>query len=171
MHRALGKFSTPFRTLVMLVLACCLGAQAFAQQSPQRPRNPRQQQAQQQRVTWEPGAEVRSKHYRILSDLEPDDTKLYGGHLDLLYEEYSRRLASLPPRAPEIPFVLMFAREADYLAVLRTRYGVNATGSGGMFFISPQGAALAFFTEGLPRSRVFHVRTQPLRRLAAAVAQ
>lgn len=157
MRHALGKFSTPFRTLVMLVLACCLGAQAFAQQSPQRPRNPRQQQAQQQRVTWEPGAEVRSKHYRILSDLEPDDTKLYGGHLDLLYEEYSRRLASLPPRAPEIPFVLMFARESDYLAVLRTRYGVNATGSGGMFFISPQGAALAFFTEGLPRSRVFHV--------------
>lgn len=138
--------------------ACCIALVLCATPASAQRGSPRgAPQAQQQRITWEPGAEVRSKHYRILSDLEPEDTKLYAGHLDLLYEEYSRRLASLPPRAPEIPFVLMFARESDYLAVLRARYGVNATGSGGMFFISPQGAALAFFVESLPRSRVFHV--------------
>ena len=103
------------------------------------------------------GREVRSKHYRILSDLPADETRIYAEHLDLIYGEYARRLASLPQQAPEIPFVLMFARERDYLEVLRATYGVNATGSGGMFFITPAGAALAFFTESLPRSRVLHV--------------
>lgn len=113
--------------------------------------------AAEQRPKWNPGSEVRSRHYRVLSDLGPDDTRLYSNHLDLMYEEYARRLSSLAQRAPEIPFVLMFAREQDYLDVLKHRYGVNATGSGGMFFISPEGAALAFFTESLQRTRVFHV--------------
>jgi hypothetical protein len=103
------------------------------------------------------GREFRSKHYRILSDLDQDDTKAYAAHLDLMYEEYARRLAGIPQQAPEVPFVLMFQREADYLATLRNRYGVNGTGSGGMFFISPAGAALAFFVEQLPRTRVLHV--------------
>jgi hypothetical protein len=103
------------------------------------------------------GRELRSKHYRILSDLDPAEAQIYAAHLDLMYEEYARRLAGIPQQAPEIPFVLMFKREADYLGVLRNRYGVNATGSGGMFFASPAGAALAFFVEDLPRTRIFHV--------------
>lgn len=103
------------------------------------------------------GREQRSRHYRILSDLPADETKLFAEHLDLIHEEYARRLAGLEQQAPEVPFVLMFAKERDYLEVLRNRYGVNATGSGGMFFITPAGAALAFFTESLPRSRVLHV--------------
>jgi hypothetical protein len=103
------------------------------------------------------GREQRSKHYRILSDLSPEETKTYAGHLDLFYQEYARRFAHLPQQAPEVPFVLMFSRERDYLDVLRNTYGINATGSGGMFFMSPRGAALAFFVESLPRTRVFHV--------------
>lgn len=103
------------------------------------------------------GKEVRSKHYRILSDLDADDTQAFSAHLDLFHAEYARRLAGISQQAPEVPFVLMFQREADYLAVLRAHYGINATGSGGMFFVSPNGAALAFWIEGLPRTRIFHV--------------
>ncbi len=103
------------------------------------------------------GREVRSEHYRVLSDLDKDITSSYAKHLDLFYEEFSRRLAGIPQQAPEVPFVLMFSKERDYLDVLKTTYGINATGSGGMFFMSPRGAALAFFVEGLPRTRVFHV--------------
>jgi hypothetical protein len=110
-----------------------------------------------QPINWKPSEEIRSRHYRIQSDLDRDDTKLYADHLDLFYEEFSRRFASLERRAPEVPFVLMFAKEQDYLEVLRNRFGVNAKGSGGMFFISPEGAALAFFTESMTRSRVLHV--------------
>lgn len=103
------------------------------------------------------GEPTRSRHYRILSDLPADESRAYATHLDLMYEEYARRMSGLPQQAPEIPFVMMFAREADYLEVLRRVHGIDATGSGGMFFISPAGAALAFFVESLPRSRVLHV--------------
>jgi hypothetical protein len=103
------------------------------------------------------GREQRSRHYRILSDLPKDETETYAKHLDLFYQEYAKRFAHLPQQAPEVPFVLMFSRERDYLDVLRNTYGINATGSGGMFFMSPRGAALAFFVESLPRTRVFHV--------------
>lgn len=103
------------------------------------------------------GGEIRSRHYRILSDLPTTDTRAYASHLDLMYEEYARRMAGLPQQAPEVPYVMMFARESDYLDVLRRIHGINATGSGGMFFVSPTGAALAFFVESLPRTRVLHV--------------
>jgi len=135
----------PVFLLAVLAGIAALSPCAAAQVTPPRP------------IEWNPGAEFRSRHYRILSDLAPEDTRVYATHLDVIYEEYARRLASLAQRAPEVPFVLMFAKERDYLRVLRDRYAVNATGSGGMFFISPHGAGLAFFTEGLPRSRVFHV--------------
>jgi hypothetical protein len=138
----------------VLWLALALTTSGVASGSPQS-ETPRREQ----REEWwtRAGKEVRSKHYRILSDLGAEETRLYGQHLDLYYEEYARRFSGLAQQAPEIPFVLMFRREADYLEVLRNRYGVQATGSGGMFFVTPAGAALAFFVESLPRSRVFHV--------------
>ena len=60
-------------------------------------------------------------------------------------------------RSPGHPNVYMFARQRDYLDTLRTQFGINGMGSGGMFFVSPRGAGLAFWTEGLPRQRVAHV--------------
>jgi len=137
----------------LLALAAALSCPPAEAQEDRRPRREPPAPEFFQRA----GREQRSKHYRILSDLSADETRIYAEHLDLIYEEYARRLAGLEQQAPEVPFVLMFAKERDYLEVLRNRYGVNATGSGGMFFITPAGAALAFFTESLPRSRVLHV--------------
>lgn len=85
------------------------------------------------------------------------ETRAYGEHLDLLYAEYMSRFGVLEERTPEVRDVLIFATQQDYISTLRERFGINATGSGGMFFVSPRGAALAFWTEGLPRSRVLHV--------------
>ncbi|MFM7052098.1 MAG: DUF1570 domain-containing protein [Planctomycetota bacterium] len=153
------RFPRLFPRLLALVLTLAVlpgMAAATASATPQDIRRPPRAEAPHE-YFQRAGREQRSKHYRILSDLPSDETELYAGHLDLIYEEYARRLAGLEQQAPEIPFVLMFARERDYLEVLRNRYGVNATGSGGMFFITPAGAALAFFTESLPRSRVLHV--------------
>ncbi len=151
-------------TVVALVLRLSLfGAFAAPAEAAAAPRAPQasNEPTPPERASGEwyrrAGGEQRSKHYRILSDLSPEETRLYGRHLDLMYEEFTRRLAGIPQQAPEIPFVLMFARQADYLAVMRTTYGINATGSGGMFFITPRGAALAFFVESLPQTRVFHV--------------
>lgn len=106
---------------------------------------------------WAPAPEVRSRHYRIQSDLGDEATRLYAEHLDAMHDGYAKRFASLAQRVPEAPLVMMFASERDYIDVMRIRHGIDATGSGGMFFVAPTGAGLAFFTESLPRSRVLHV--------------
>lgn len=101
-----------------------------------------------------------SRHYTIRSDLAPELTKQYADHLDTMYDEYFRRLvqqAGLRKRSPEYPNVFMFATQQDYLDTLRTQFAINGTGSGGMFFIGPRGAGLAFWVEKLPKQRVDHV--------------
>jgi len=106
------------------------------------------------------GKVPQSRHYSIRSDLPVAQTKEYADHLDTMYDEYFRRLvkqAGLRQRSPEYPNVYMFASQQDYLDTLRTNFGINGTGSGGMFFIGPRGAGLAFWVEKLPRQRVGHV--------------
>ncbi len=101
-----------------------------------------------------------SRYYSIRSDLPADQTRALSEHLDTMYEEYSRRLvqqAGLRRRSPEYLSVYIFAFQQDYLDTMRTQFGLNATGSGGMFFVSPRGAGLAFFVENLPKQRVAHV--------------
>ena len=101
-----------------------------------------------------------SRYYTIRSDLGSAQTKQYADHLDTMYGEFTKQLiaqSGLRKRSPEYPNVLIFAKQQDYLDTLRTQYGINGTGSGGMFFVSPRGAGLAFWVEGLPKQRVEHV--------------
>lgn len=114
--------------------------------------------AQQAELPWWDRSEVRTiGHYRIKTDLPAADANALARHLNVMYEQYARRLASLPPRVPEELNVLIFATRADYLLTLQTRYGVRGQGTGGMFIVSARGSALAFWTEGLSRRRVQHV--------------
>lgn len=99
----------------------------------------------------------RSRFYTIRSDLPYDETKSYADLLDTMYLEYTRLMKGLRRRGSEHLDVYIFASPQDYRDTLRTRFGANATGSGGMFFVGPRGAGLAFFTGGQPRSRVEHV--------------
>lgn len=101
-----------------------------------------------------------SKYYSVRSDLPVEETQRWARHLDTMYEEFTRRLVhggGLRRRTPEVLNVLIFARQQDYLDTLRTQFGLNAMGSGGMFFITPRGGGLAFFTENLAAQRVAHV--------------
>ncbi len=103
------------------------------------------------------GRVPRSRFYAIRSDLPVEETRRYADLLDTMYQEYSRLMQGLRPRGAAHLDVFMFATEQDYLDTLRTKFGAAGTGSGGMFFVGPKGAGLAFFTGGLPRSRIEHV--------------
>lgn len=138
----------------LLATAALVAASTLLGAGPLRP--PPKQKPRPEPI-WAPAPELRSRHYRILSDLDEESTRFYAEHLDTMHDGYERRFASLAQRVPEVPAVMMFASEKDYIDVMRIRFGINATGSGGMFFVSPTGAGLAFFTESLPRSRVLHV--------------
>lgn len=99
----------------------------------------------------------KSRYYTIRSDLPFETTKACADLLDTMYVEMMRLMQGLRPRGRQHLDVCMFAREEDYRQTLRTRFGVNATGSAGMFFISPKGSRLAFFVEGQPRRHLEHV--------------
>lgn len=100
---------------------------------------------------------ARSNHYIIHSDLSEDETRDYARHLDIVYQAYVKRLGSLRQRAPQSLNVYLFAKRDDYLRTLESQFGIDGTGSGGMFFVNQRGNGLAIWTEGLPRQRVEHV--------------
>ncbi len=106
---------------------------------------------------WEGAREGRVGHYFVRTDLPADRAAALCRHINLMHDEYARRLPGLPARAPAPLNVLLFAQERDYLETLQWRFGVDASGSGGMFFVNPQGQALAAWLEGRPVRRVLHV--------------
>jgi hypothetical protein len=146
-------YAANIRCLLWLV-AVCLGAPAMssspAQQQPQR-------QRQAQLSWWDRSPEKKIGHYWIKTDVPAAQANALARHLNVMYEEYARRLASLPIRAQEKLNVLIFNDPQDYILTLRARFGVNAQGSGGMFFVAPAGAALAFWVKDLPQRRIEHV--------------
>ena len=115
------------------------------------------QQRQAQLAWWERAQEEKVGHYWIKTDLPAAEANALARHLNFMYGEYSKRLASMPVRAQEKLNVLIFKQHDDYVLTLRARFGVNPTGTGGMFFVTPNGSGLAFWTEDLPHRRVEHV--------------
>ena len=49
---------------------------------------------------WNRAAEAQVGHYRIRTDLPADRANELARHLNVMYDEFSRRLAALPARAP-----------------------------------------------------------------------
>jgi hypothetical protein len=143
-----GNNPSPLRSLrlcgLFLLLLVCIGAQ---------------QQREAQRSWWDRAPQGVAGHYRIKTDVPKEEARELARHLNVMYDEYSRRLASLPPRpgVANVFDVYIFATQHDYLETLRVKFGVDASGSGGLFFHSPLGSGLALWTETLPKRRIEHV--------------
>lgn len=132
--------------VLTISMICCQAT--LAQSKPTR----------QAQLSWWDRAETRKiGNYWIKTDLPAAEANGLARHLNLMHKEYSRRLASLPPRSPTPMNVMIFKSRREYMDVLRTRYAVNATGTGGIFFANPSGSALAFWTESLTKSRILNV--------------
>ncbi len=115
------------------------------------------QRAQAKLPWWDRAAEAHVGHYWIKTDLPTDEANELARHINIMHVEYAKRLASLPPRAPVDLKVLIFEDRDDYVRTLRTRFGVDASGTGGIFVTHPSGSGLAFWTGRQPRRRVHHV--------------
>ena len=149
----------PIRTrfmihLVALLLVAMTAAPAPVSAQAQRLQPP---QAQAQEPWWQRAPVYNSRHYAIKSDLPREIVAEYARHLDTVFEAYMMRLRNLTLRTPQQLNVLLFSSQQEYLMTLQEQYGVNGTGSGGMFFVQRQGSGLALWTERLPRRRVHHV--------------
>lgn len=149
----LGTVQARWIVIVVIVAAQVVGGGAWAQHAPAPA------QVVPQASWWDrtEGTVRPSRFYAIRSDLDRAVTARYAALLDTMYGEYTRRLGHLRRRQADVLAVYMFARQQDYLNTLRSRFGIDGTGSGGMFFVSPNGAGLAFFTERVPEEQVRHV--------------
>src|SRR5688572_12857032 len=117
------------------------------------------QDRQAQLSWWDRSVQEKVGHYWIKTDLPADEAISLAQHLNFMYAEYSKRLASMPVRVQERLNVLLFKDRRDYELTLLARFGVSAKGSGGMFFVNSAapGGALALWTGDLPRQRIQHV--------------
>lgn len=106
---------------------------------------------------WDRAPHGNSDHYWIKTDLPRDEARELARHLNRIHEAMHRRLGSLPARRPQHLNVFVFQRYEDYLYTLRSRFGINAIGTGGMFFVRPEGGAIAVWIGERPRQRIYSV--------------
>ncbi|MFT5424092.1 MAG: hypothetical protein ACI89L_001884 [Phycisphaerales bacterium] len=120
----------------MVVLGCAMGLGRGA--SPQTVRDP-----------GDSLRAVKSSSYQIETDVDQATIDEIGRHMDRIFREYTKRFSDYPVRNATALKLWVFERQADYGEYL-AGMGVNAAGSGGMFFVSGKGAGLATFLEGRP---------------------
>jgi hypothetical protein len=98
---------------------------------------------------------IRSRFYDISTDVDPELAKQISEHMDLVFAEYSRRFSQFRPRSAGKNPLSVFRHHADYMKFL-AGHGIDATGSGGMFFYKGQASGLVTFLEGQTVDRMFH---------------
>jgi hypothetical protein len=91
---------------------------------------------------------IHTQHYEIHTDLDAAFATELAHRMDVMYEEYEKRLKDFrpPANAPALPAYL-FTREEDYMAF--TEHRVMHTG--GVFVVEPNRSYLAAFLNGQGR--------------------
>lgn len=89
-------------------------------------------------VASQPGLiEIESRSYVINSDLPAEEFEQVAKHLDLVHAEFTKRFRGFGnPVNTKLP-VWVFQEQDDYLSHLATM-GINARGTGGVFFYRPE---------------------------------
>ncbi len=123
---------------------------------------PTQAQTQQRSddfIRIEPTPELtvyRSRHYRIHTNLTREETVPYGRHLDAMFDQYDKRFRSLGNVPIDPMSVYLFRSEQQYDRFL-AEHNIDATHSGGMFFVTHKLQGLATWVEGGSRRRTYEV--------------
>ncbi|MCA9289469.1 MAG: DUF1570 domain-containing protein [Phycisphaerales bacterium] len=97
-----------------------------------------------------------SRHYEVAHNIDARDARAIAHHMDLVFDEYERRLSSFGTRnARRIRLYLLDSYD-DYLAHLAASE-VNGMGTGGIFFVRGGEAGLATYADGQTRRRMLGV--------------
>lgn len=95
----------------------------------------------------------RSRHYKVVTDLEQREADEFVRHMDRVFEEYDRRFAAFPVKGGMSFPLYLFSTQQKYVEHLRGD-GIDGANTAGMFFKSSEGDGLATFVGGMPRSAV-----------------
>ncbi|MEM1209991.1 MAG: DUF1570 domain-containing protein [Planctomycetota bacterium] len=98
----------------------------------------------------------RSRHYVIHTDLPRDEVIEYGRHMDAVFVEFQRRFDGFRSRRSDRMPLYLFAHQQQYIDFL-DNLGIDATNSGGMFFVRPRASGLATWIDDQATSRVYRV--------------
>ncbi|MBB6428600.1 peptidase MA family metallohydrolase [Algisphaera agarilytica] len=98
-----------------------------------------------------------SHHYHIHTNLSREETVPFGRHMDAVFKQYERRFADYTQRDAGLMPLYLFRHQDEYLDFMK-HHGIDATGSGGMFFVTHSIRGLATWAHG-------HSRSQTLRTL------
>lgn len=139
------------------VIGClALPGAAMAQQSQATGSNTRQRIV----AVGNPADDLRvfaSHHYHIHTNLSREETVPFGRHMDAVFGQYERRFADYTKRNAGLMPLYLFRHQNEYLDFMQ-HHGIDATGSGGMFFVTHSIRGLATWAHG-------HSRSQTLRTL------
>ncbi len=97
-----------------------------------------------------------SRSYAIWSDLSDEELRPIAAHMDLIFQQYSQRFAGFRSRRRGNMPLYLFKDRETYLAFME-KVGIDANGSGGMFFVMPDNQGLATWTGGRGRREVYEV--------------
>lgn len=87
---------------------------------------------------------LKTRHYEIHHNIDPDRAVEIGLHMDRVYDEYDRRMRSFPGKRGAAAPLYVFQTDQQYTEFLAAK-GIDATGSGGMFFRIGAETGLATF--------------------------
>src|SRR5690606_2873924 len=97
-----------------------------------------------------------SRYYQIKTNLTRDEVIRYAERMDQVFAHYSQKFSGLRSRRQvQMPLFLLRTQE-DYIAFMRER-GIDATHSGGMFFVTGGVSGLATWTAGRSRTQAYQV--------------
>lgn len=98
----------------------------------------------------------RSHHYLIHTNLSREETVPFGRHMDAVFEQYQRRFTGFLPHDLEaMPLYLLRTRE-DYIRFM-AEHDIDATNSGGLYFVTHDLRGLATWAESDNRAQTFRV--------------
>lgn len=97
-----------------------------------------------------------SRHYLIHTDMPRTEVVDFGRHMDEIFDQYAKRFSGFAPRATDAMPLYLLRNRADYEAML-AGHDIDATNSGGMFFIRPTVQGLATWTGDRSRSETLSV--------------
>lgn len=152
-HNTQSRHAPLVIVTVLMVLISSLTHNARAQPNDDNPRGT--QNAAPPKLT-----SFKSRSYTVQTNLSVEEARPIALHMDAVYAEYARRFASFRALDKEAMPLYLLRKQADYEALLKSN-GINATNTGGMFFVQRSSIktfqGLATFVEGRSRSETYAV--------------
>lgn len=94
--------------------------------------------------------EFDSKHYTVRTNGSRTSAAEFAKHMDGVFDEYARRFRTFGKQHGERMPLYLFKTQDDYLAFMK-KHGIDASATGGIFFIRPDLRGLATWIDDRPQ--------------------